>query len=113
MTTATTVSPTLREPQLLGQTVVVIGGSAGIGLETARRARAEGASVVLTGRNPDRLERAARAGGPGPASAFQRSDNCPGCRSYRPTVRRSSATCHLRSARTRMMWSGIDTCLPK
>ena len=34
---------------LLGQTVVVIGGSAGIGLETARHARAEGADVVLTG----------------------------------------------------------------
>jgi hypothetical protein len=36
MTTANTVSPTLREPQLLGQTVVVIGGSSGIGLETAK-----------------------------------------------------------------------------
>src|SRR5262250_8456 len=59
MTNATTVSPTLREPQLLGQTVVVIGGSAGIGLETARRARAEGASIILTGRNPDRLKQAA------------------------------------------------------
>ena len=59
MTTATTVSPTLREPQLLGQTVVVIGGSSGIGLETARRARAEGADVVLTGRNPERLQHAA------------------------------------------------------
>jgi hypothetical protein len=32
----------LGEPELLGQTVVVIGGSAGIGLETAKRARAEG-----------------------------------------------------------------------
>jgi len=32
MTIATTVSPTLHEPQLLGQTVVVIGGSSGIGL---------------------------------------------------------------------------------
>src|SRR5215467_3385330 len=59
MTTATTLSPSLREPQLLGQTVVVIGGSAGIGLETARRARAEGAEVVLTGRNPERLKQAA------------------------------------------------------
>src|SRR5262245_32572811 len=59
MTTATTVSPTLREPQLLEQTVVVIGGSSGIGLETARRARAEGADVVLTGRNPERLQHAA------------------------------------------------------
>src|SRR5262249_57126055 len=42
-----------------GQTVVVIGGSAGIGLETARRARAEGANVILTGRDPGRLQRAA------------------------------------------------------
>ena len=50
------------EPELLGQTVVVIGGSAGIGLETARRARAEGADVILTGRDPERLERAARRG---------------------------------------------------
>jgi NAD(P)-dependent dehydrogenase (short-subunit alcohol dehydrogenase family) len=48
-----------REPELLGQTVVVIGGSAGIGLETARRARQEGADVVLTGRNAERLEQAA------------------------------------------------------
>src|ERR1700742_2685946 len=59
MTTANTVSPTLRDPQLLGQTVVLIGGSSGIGLETARRARAEGADVVLTGRNPERLRHAA------------------------------------------------------
>jgi NADP-dependent 3-hydroxy acid dehydrogenase YdfG len=49
-----------REPELFGQTVVVIGGSAGIGLETARRARAEGAKVILTGRNPERLQRAAK-----------------------------------------------------
>ena len=44
MTTATTVTTSQREPQLTGQTVVVIGGSAGIGLETARRARAEDAT---------------------------------------------------------------------
>ena len=49
-----------REPELLGQTVVVIGGSGGIGLETARRARAEGADVILTARDPERLQRAAR-----------------------------------------------------
>jgi NAD(P)-dependent dehydrogenase (short-subunit alcohol dehydrogenase family) len=48
-----------RELGLAGQIVVVIGGSAGIGFETARRARAEGASVILTGRNTDRLDRAA------------------------------------------------------
>ena len=59
MTTATTAFPIQREPELLGQTVVVIGGSAGIGLETARRARAEGAKVILTGRNPERLQHAA------------------------------------------------------
>ena len=59
MTSGTTPVPIEREPKLLGQTVVVIGGSAGIGLETARRARAEGAEVILTGRDPDRLKQAA------------------------------------------------------
>ena len=58
MITATTAVPTQREPELLGQTVVVIGGRGGIGLETARRARAEGAGVILTGRNPKRLKQA-------------------------------------------------------
>ena len=38
---STVTSSIHREPELLGQTVVVIGGSAGIGFETARRARAE------------------------------------------------------------------------
>jgi NAD(P)-dependent dehydrogenase (short-subunit alcohol dehydrogenase family) len=57
--TAESTATLAREPSLAGQTVVVIGGSAGIGLETARLARAEGADVILTGRNPDRLETAA------------------------------------------------------
>ena len=60
MTTATTSTAVTREPQLLGQTVVVIGGSAGIGLETARLARAEGADVILTARNADRLSEVGR-----------------------------------------------------
>jgi len=51
---------TEREPELLGQTVVVIGGSSGIGLETARRAHAEGARVVVTGRDAERLQQTAR-----------------------------------------------------
>jgi NAD(P)-dependent dehydrogenase (short-subunit alcohol dehydrogenase family) len=50
-------SPGLPERDLLGQTVVVIGGSSGIGLETARLARARGAGVILTARDPDRLHR--------------------------------------------------------
>jgi NAD(P)-dependent dehydrogenase (short-subunit alcohol dehydrogenase family) len=45
------------KPELAGQTVVVIGGSSGIGLETARRARAEGADLILTARDPDRLKK--------------------------------------------------------
>ncbi|HUO16685.1 MAG TPA: SDR family oxidoreductase [Verrucomicrobiae bacterium] len=60
MSAASTASHIQHEPKLLGQTVVVIGGSAGIGLETARRASAEGASLILTGRNPESLQRAAR-----------------------------------------------------
>jgi NAD(P)-dependent dehydrogenase (short-subunit alcohol dehydrogenase family) len=60
MNAAITVAHIERKPELLGQTVVVIGGSAGIGFETARRARAEGAEVILTGRNPEPLQRAAK-----------------------------------------------------
>ena len=45
------------ERELSGQRVLVIGGSSGIGRETARRARAEGADVILTARDPDRLHR--------------------------------------------------------
>lgn len=56
MSTANTTAPTPLQPELLGQTVVVIGGSAGIGLETARRARAEGADLILAARNPERLQ---------------------------------------------------------
>jgi NAD(P)-dependent dehydrogenase (short-subunit alcohol dehydrogenase family) len=59
MTTATSASFIQGEPQLLGQTVVVIGGSAGIGLETARLARTEGAKLVLVGRDHERLHQAA------------------------------------------------------
>jgi NAD(P)-dependent dehydrogenase (short-subunit alcohol dehydrogenase family) len=59
MSTPTTIFSIRGEPALLGQSVVVIGGSAGIGLETARRARAEGAKVILTGRDPQRLQQAA------------------------------------------------------
>jgi NAD(P)-dependent dehydrogenase (short-subunit alcohol dehydrogenase family) len=59
MSAATIISTMQHEPELLGQTVIVIGGSAGIGLETARRARAEGAKVILTARNPERLKHAA------------------------------------------------------
>src|SRR5215467_10482009 len=51
-------SPVHRERDLLGQTVLVIGGSSGIGLETARLVRAKGADIILTARNPDRLHRA-------------------------------------------------------
>jgi NAD(P)-dependent dehydrogenase (short-subunit alcohol dehydrogenase family) len=44
-----------------GQTVVVFGGSSGIGLATAAAARDRGADVVITGRSEDRLRTAAGA----------------------------------------------------
>src|SRR5690348_11362590 len=74
VTSATTAGPAHREPELAGQTVVLIGGSAGIGLETARRARREGAEVVLTGRNAQRLAQAAEAVGARSAAAFDVND---------------------------------------
>jgi NAD(P)-dependent dehydrogenase (short-subunit alcohol dehydrogenase family) len=61
-------------PALLGQTVVVIGGSSGIGLGTARRARAEGADVILIGRHVDRLEIAAKEVDARRTAAFDAND---------------------------------------
>ena len=74
MNTAITVSSIERKPELLGQTVVVIGGSSGIGLVTARLARTEGAKVILTGRNPERLQRAATEVDALSAAAFDATD---------------------------------------
>jgi NAD(P)-dependent dehydrogenase (short-subunit alcohol dehydrogenase family) len=67
-------SPLPRELRLAGQTVVVIGGSAGIGLETARLARAEGAKLILAARNPEPLQRAASELNPLKTSAFDATD---------------------------------------
>ena len=76
MTSATTQVPAEREPLLAGQAVVVIGGSAGIGYETARRAGAEGAEVTaVTGRNADRLQRAAAELGAARSAAFDATDS--------------------------------------
>ena len=73
MSTLTEAQPATRRPQLAGQSVLVIGGSAGIGLETARLARAEGAEVIITARDPDRLHEAGLALGASIA-AFDATD---------------------------------------
>jgi NAD(P)-dependent dehydrogenase (short-subunit alcohol dehydrogenase family) len=65
---------TIPQPGLQGKTVLVLGGSAGIGLATAQRARAEGADVVLAARNPERLEAAAAAVGAVASAAFDATD---------------------------------------
>ena len=51
-------SPNSHAGDLRGQTIVVIGGSSGIGLETARLAQAHGADLILVARDPGRLHRA-------------------------------------------------------
>jgi NAD(P)-dependent dehydrogenase (short-subunit alcohol dehydrogenase family) len=63
-----------HQRDLLGQTVVVIGGSSGIGLETARLARTHGAEVVLTARDPDRLHDAAQQVDARTTAAFDVND---------------------------------------
>src|SRR5215475_5009897 len=75
MTTATTTAAQQRSPALADQTVVLVGGSAGIGLETARLARAEGADVILTGRDPDRLKNAAAEVGAAGTASFDANDS--------------------------------------
>jgi len=62
-----------QERKLAGQTVVVLGGTSGIGLETARRAREQGAKLILTARDPDRLHRIGLEFGAS-ISAFDLSD---------------------------------------
>jgi NAD(P)-dependent dehydrogenase (short-subunit alcohol dehydrogenase family) len=74
MSTAQKDTAAAREPELAGQIVVVIGGSSGMGLETARRARAEGADVILTGRDPGRLRQAAAEVGARDSAAFDATD---------------------------------------
>jgi NAD(P)-dependent dehydrogenase (short-subunit alcohol dehydrogenase family) len=66
--------PVRREPELLGQTVVLIGGTAGIGLATARLAREAGAELVLTGRDQGRLRQAADELAPRATAAFDATD---------------------------------------
>jgi len=74
MSTVAIPSPIHHELVLLGQTVVVIGGSSGIGFETARRAAAEGAKVILTARDPQRLKHAATQIGALSTAAFDATD---------------------------------------
>jgi len=72
--TTTRPLPGAGTPGMLGQVVVIIGGSSGIGLETARRARAEGAEIILAARNPERLKRAAQELGAQRSAAFDATD---------------------------------------
>ena len=74
MTSANLASDAGHQQDLVGQTVVVIGGSSGIGLETARLARARGADVVLTARDPDRLRDAGRQIHARSTTAFDATD---------------------------------------
>ncbi|MFE4960036.1 SDR family oxidoreductase [Streptomyces sp. NPDC056653] len=74
MTDAPSDPGTRRRPDLADQTVVVIGASAGIGLETARQVRARGGQVVLVGRNPERLQEAALELHPLGTAAFDATD---------------------------------------
>ncbi|WP_327288330.1 SDR family oxidoreductase [Streptomyces sp. NBC_01198] len=62
------------EGDLAGQTVVVIGASAGMGLETARQVRARGGQLVMVGRNPERLRKAAEELRPVSTAAFDATD---------------------------------------
>jgi len=59
MTSATTTASVGHEPELSGQTVVLIGGSAGIGLETAKALQENGAKIVIVDINVEAGEKAA------------------------------------------------------
>lgn len=61
-------------PALVGQIVVVIGGGAGIGLETARCARHAGAEVIITGRRDAGLPRTGEELGARAIAEFDAAD---------------------------------------
>ncbi|MFI6275478.1 SDR family oxidoreductase [Streptomyces sp. NPDC050988] len=63
-----------QHQDLADQTVVVIGASSGMGLETARRVRASGGQVVMVARDPQRLERAAAEVGPRSTATLDAAD---------------------------------------
>jgi NADP-dependent 3-hydroxy acid dehydrogenase YdfG len=74
MSIALTYPQIPRKPELLGETVIVIGGSSGIGLETARLGAAKGAKLILTGRCPDPLQRVVSEVDALSATAFDATD---------------------------------------
>ena len=74
MTAISPTAPAGSAPVLRGQTVLVIGGSAGIGLETARAARAAGADLILTARDQERLHKAGLELGAASIAAFDATD---------------------------------------
>lgn len=74
MTGASPVAGASHPQDLVGATVVVLGGSSGIGLEAARLARAHGADVVITGRDAERLRDAAAEVGAERTAAFDLTD---------------------------------------
>ena len=75
MRAANTASPrTARTGTPPGQTGWGSAATPAMGLETARRARDEGAKLIPTGRNPERLQRAASELAALSAAAFDASD---------------------------------------
>ncbi|MEV6347488.1 SDR family NAD(P)-dependent oxidoreductase [Actinoplanes sp. NPDC051851] len=60
--------------RLSEKTAVITGGTTGIGLATARRFLAEGARVIITGQNQDRLTKARAELGAGENLATVRAD---------------------------------------
>ena len=82
---------------LEGQVIIVTGASRGIGLGCARFLAGQGAKLVLTGRNPDRLAAAVASLGCSPADVIARTVN---------TADRDGAFALAAAARER--WGRID-----
>ena len=112
MAIATTSVSVAREPRLLGQTVVVIGGSVGIGFETARLASSEGAEVVLAARDTKRLEQAAPDLSARSSVALD-ADDAVGIKRFSASCPRRSTTCSSRHTRAGRRTGPCSTAPPR
>lgn len=77
-----------------GKTIIVTGGTSGIGFVTAQKVIAEGGSVIITGRNGQKLDKAVKALGPKAKGVVADSSRIESLKELAQTLRSDSTQIH-------------------